>query len=133
MPAAPDATDLAAQLQALEAALQSQAVRADGARLAALLADEFIEFGSSGNIWTRAATLADGPWFRLDRVEGTVPPTCAARYAGAPLLAIPLSAGVSVAGDAVTVGECALAAEPAAIDLAGGALCLLAQPCERRD
>ena len=48
-------------------------------------------------------------------------------------LAIPLSAGVTVAGDAVTVGECALAAEPAAIDLAGGALCLLAQPCERRD
>ena len=61
MPAAPDATDLAAQLQALEAALQSQAVRADGARLAALLADEFIEFGSSGNIWTRAAMLADLP------------------------------------------------------------------------
>lgn len=61
MPAAPDATDLATQLQALEAALQSQAVRADGARLAALLADEFIEFGSSGNLWTRAATLADLP------------------------------------------------------------------------
>lgn len=80
-----------------------------------------------------AATLADGPWFRLDRVEGAVPPICAARYAGAPLLAIPLSAGVTVAGDAVAVGECALAAEPAAIDLAGGALCLLAQPCERRD
>ena len=58
MPAAPDATALAAQLQALEAALQSQAVRAEGATLAALLADEFIEFGSSGNIWTRAATLA---------------------------------------------------------------------------
>ena len=57
----PDATDLAAQLQALEAALQSQAVRADSARLAALLADEFVEFGSSGMLWTRAATLADLP------------------------------------------------------------------------
>lgn len=52
---------LAAQLQALEAALQSQAVRADRARLAALLADDFFEFGSSGNLWTRAATLADLP------------------------------------------------------------------------
>ncbi|PHV36357.1 DUF4440 domain-containing protein [Janthinobacterium sp. BJB304] len=52
---------LAVQLQALEAALQSQAVRADRARLAALLADDFVEFGSSGNLWTRAATLADLP------------------------------------------------------------------------
>lgn len=56
-----DGTELAAHLQALEAALQSQAVRADGGRLAALLADEFVEFGSSGNIWTREATLADLP------------------------------------------------------------------------
>ncbi|NBV18733.1 nuclear transport factor 2 family protein [Janthinobacterium sp.] len=52
---------MAVQLQALEAALQSQAVRADGARLAALLADEFVEFGSSGHVWTRAATLSDLP------------------------------------------------------------------------
>lgn len=36
-------------------------MRADSARLAALLADEFVEFGSSGNLWTRAATLADLP------------------------------------------------------------------------
>ncbi|PHV23288.1 DUF4440 domain-containing protein [Janthinobacterium sp. BJB446] len=56
-----DSARLAAQLQALEAALQSQAVRADSTRLAALLADEFFEFGSSGNLWTRAATLADLP------------------------------------------------------------------------
>ncbi|MGK5071173.1 DUF4440 domain-containing protein [Janthinobacterium sp. RT4P48] len=56
-----DSTALAAHLQALEAALQSQAVRADSARLGALLADEFFEFGSSGNVWTRAATLADLP------------------------------------------------------------------------
>ncbi|MDO8071865.1 nuclear transport factor 2 family protein [Janthinobacterium sp. SUN176] len=56
-----DNARLAAQLQALEAALQSRAVRADSARLAALLADEFVEFGSSGKLWTRAATLADLP------------------------------------------------------------------------
>lgn len=56
-----DGSDLAAQLLALETALQSQAVRADSARLAELLADEFVEFGSSGNLWTRAATLADLP------------------------------------------------------------------------
>lgn len=53
--------DLAAHLQALEAALQSAAVRADSASLALLLAEEFFEFGSSGNVWTRAATLADLP------------------------------------------------------------------------
>ena len=53
--------DLAAHLQALEAALQSAAVRADSASLALLLAEEFVEFGSSGNVWTRAATLADLP------------------------------------------------------------------------
>ncbi|NHQ89974.1 nuclear transport factor 2 family protein [Janthinobacterium lividum] len=52
---------MAAHLQALEAALQSQAVRADSARLATLLADEFVEFGSSGTLWTRAATLSDLP------------------------------------------------------------------------
>jgi len=56
-----DGADLAAHLQALEAALQSRAVRADSVSLAALLADEFVEFGSSGNVWTRAATLADLP------------------------------------------------------------------------
>ncbi|MDN2709585.1 nuclear transport factor 2 family protein [Janthinobacterium sp. SUN118] len=60
-PAGRGGADLAAQLLALETALQSQAVRADSARLAALLAEEFVEFGSSGNRWTRAATLADLP------------------------------------------------------------------------
>ena len=52
---------LAAHLQALEAALQSQAVRADSGSLAAMLADEFVEFGSSGTVWSREATLADLP------------------------------------------------------------------------
>lgn len=57
----PAGADLALHLQALEAALQSEAVRADSTRLAALLAGEFVEFGSSGTVWTRAATLADLP------------------------------------------------------------------------
>ena len=61
MTLAVDGADLAAHLQALEAALQSAAVRADSASLAQLLAEEFVEFGSSGNVWTRAATLADLP------------------------------------------------------------------------
>ena len=61
MTQAVDGADLAAHLQALEAALQSAAVRADSASLALLLAEEFVEFGSSGNVWTRAATLADLP------------------------------------------------------------------------
>ena len=78
-------------------------------------------------------TLADGPWFRLDRVQGPVTQACAARYAAGPLLVVPLSAGSMVAGENVAVGECALAADIADLNLAEGALCLLAQPCKNGD
>jgi hypothetical protein len=44
-------------LMALEVELHRGAVRADRARMDALLHPEFIEFGRSGAVWTRAATL----------------------------------------------------------------------------
>jgi hypothetical protein len=44
-------------LVALEVALHQGAVRSDRARMEALLHPEFVEFGRSGTLWTRAATL----------------------------------------------------------------------------
>ena len=47
-----------AHLIQLEQSLHSPAVRADPAAVAALLAEEFREFGSSGRIWTRAEIIS---------------------------------------------------------------------------
>jgi hypothetical protein len=44
-------------LIALEVELHRGAVRADRARMDALLHPDFIEFGRSGTLWTRSATL----------------------------------------------------------------------------
>jgi hypothetical protein len=44
-------------LQYLEQSLLSPSVRRDRDRVAALLADDFVEFGSSGKIWTREQIL----------------------------------------------------------------------------
>jgi hypothetical protein len=41
----------------LEQSLLSPSVRRDRDRVAALLADDFVEFGSSGKIWTRDQVL----------------------------------------------------------------------------
>jgi hypothetical protein len=49
--------EIAAHLIALERALLDPSVRRDRARVSALLADDFVEFGSSGRVWTRDAIL----------------------------------------------------------------------------
>ncbi len=49
--------EVARQLQLLEETLLDPAVRRDPARVGALLAEDFVEFGSSGRIWSRAAIL----------------------------------------------------------------------------
>lgn len=72
-------------------------------------------------------TLVAGPYFRLDRVEGPPAPAVAAQYSGK-LLVIPLAGAVSVDGEAVAPGQCALAAAIAAVDLAVDAQALLAAP-----
>jgi len=51
------AEDLLATLRALEVAMHSPAVRADRARMDTLLHPDFTEFGRSGTVWTREATL----------------------------------------------------------------------------
>jgi hypothetical protein len=48
---------LAALLLDLEKQLMDPAIRKDRDRVAALLAEEFFEFGSSGRVWTRAEIL----------------------------------------------------------------------------
>jgi len=83
--------------------------------------------------WHRAVpergevALVEGPLFRLDRIDG--PPSELLRpvYAGAPLLVVPRSVGISVGGVDVAVGECALARDIDEVAVEGGALALLAK------
>lgn len=76
---------------------------------------------------TGAAMLVDGPYFRLDRVAGAPVAATATRYPGR-VLVIPLDAAVTVAGEPVTAGQCALAEHLEQIDFSAGGLCLLAAP-----
>ena len=48
---------ICAHLQALEETLLDPEVRSDRARVAALLAEDFEEFGSSGRVWSREQIL----------------------------------------------------------------------------
>ncbi len=73
-------------------------------------------------------TLVDGPLFLLDRLDGPASVGAASRYGTAPLLVISRSAGVSVCGDAIASGECALAASLADVVLESNAKSLIAQP-----
>jgi hypothetical protein len=50
-------TDLETTLLALETELLQPSVRNQPARVDALLADGFVEFGSSGNVWTKAVVI----------------------------------------------------------------------------
>ena len=49
--------DVSTHLQACEAALLDPAVRRDRQQVAELLAEDFLEFGSSGQVWTRNQIL----------------------------------------------------------------------------
>jgi hypothetical protein len=49
--------EIGAHLRACEETLLDPAVRRDRERVAALLAEDFLEFGSSGRVWTREAIL----------------------------------------------------------------------------
>ena len=51
--------DLAAHLQSLEEQLLKPETRSDHAAIAALVADDFREFGSSGRIFTKAQIIAE--------------------------------------------------------------------------
>ena len=53
----PPAEDIVLHLRRSEEALLDPAVRTDRARVGELLADDFVEFGSSGRIWMRDEIL----------------------------------------------------------------------------
>lgn len=73
------------------------------------------------------ARLVNGPYFRLDRIDGLPDRQTAARYAG-PLLVVPLDCTVTVGGALVAPGQCALADDLAAIDFPASGLSLITQP-----
>jgi len=76
-----------------------------------------------------SATLVDGPYFRLDVVQGQPGGDLAARYSG-PLLVIPREGEARIGGDEVVrPGECALAPSLEKLTIHAGSNCLLAQPC----
>ncbi len=77
---------------------------------------------------TGSIALADGPWFRLDRIEGAPSAEVGARYAG-PLLVIPRLGTVLVDGEPVVPGQCAVASSLAAAKLPQRGQALIAQPC----
>src|SRR5471030_1853349 len=52
--------ELEAHLFSLEQALQQSSIRSDAAQLERLLADDFVEFGASGNIWGSKAQVIAG-------------------------------------------------------------------------
>ena len=47
----------ATQLRRLEESLLDPAIRRDGERLRAILTEDFLEFGSSGRVWTRMSII----------------------------------------------------------------------------
>ncbi len=72
-------------------------------------------------------TLVDGPFFRLDQIEGAPAAEVAARYAG-PLLVIPREGPVHISGREVSPGECGFALAIGEVEFASSGVCLLAQP-----
>jgi len=71
--------------------------------------------------------LVDGPYFRLDRVDGLPDIETAARYHGE-LLVIPREGQAQVGEECVAPGQCALAASIDDIIFAPRGSCLIAQP-----
>jgi mannose-6-phosphate isomerase len=75
-------------------------------------------------------TLVDGPYFRLDQVEGSPSAEQAAKYAGS-LLVIPRTGKATVAGEPVRPGQCALAESLGDVVFDPNGSCLIAQPVAR--
>lgn len=75
-------------------------------------------------------SLVRGPFFRLDRVDGSPGAALDADYGTAALLVLPMDEGVRVNGEPVGSGQCALASSLTAVEIPAGTRCLLAQPCQ---
>ena len=70
--------------------------------------------------------LVEGPYFRLDRLDGAPSPATAARFRGA-LLVLPIDGALEVVGERVEPGQCALAPSLDQVKFAGRSL--ITQPC----
>lgn len=75
-------------------------------------------------------SLVDGPYFRLDQVEGLPSTEQAARYHGC-LLVVPRSGTACVGDEPVRPGQCALAASIDDVVFDPQGSCLIAQPCRQ--
>lgn len=67
-------------------------------------------------------SLVRGPHFSLDRLDGPPDKATHLRYSDRPLLVVPIDAPVTVAGEKVAPGSCALADSLETVDLRGRAL-----------
>lgn len=72
--------------------------------------------------------LVDGPYFRLDRVEGAPSADLASRYGDKPVLIAPLKGDVHVGGEVIAPGGCALAMGLGRASFADDGLALVMQP-----
>lgn len=70
--------------------------------------------------------LVDGPLFRLDRIDSEIAANALARYVG-PLLVIPQEGEISISGQKVTAGQCAVANSLVDVEIQQGAKALIAQ------
>jgi mannose-6-phosphate isomerase len=76
-------------------------------------------------------SLVTGPHFRLDRLCGAPDAETARRYAGGPLLVLPLADGAQIAGAPLERGECGVVSDIAELALPAGSGALIAQPLDR--
>lgn len=74
-----------------------------------------------------AATLVEGPHFRLDRLDGEPSAKTMQRYDGR-LLVLPLDQPLEVEGEIIEPGACALAESIADVRFSQSGLCLITQP-----
>ncbi|RKF17605.1 mannose-6-phosphate isomerase [Altericroceibacterium spongiae] len=73
------------------------------------------------------ASLTSGPYFQLDQLAGLPDQDISIRYT-APFLILPTKQAVTVDGETINPGECALASSLDAVRFAPDGICLLAQP-----
>jgi len=85
-------------------------------------ADHRTQLPESGEV-----SLVQGPWFRLDRIDGQPSADLVERYQG-PLLVIPREGEVQVGGEAIAPGECALAGSLDEVEFPDHGTCLVTQP-----
>ena len=73
--------------------------------------------------------LAEGPWFRLDQIQGLPTEDVAMRYEAGPLLVIPRKRAVRIGIEEIRPGGCGLAAHIDHVAFDESGTCLIVQPC----